>query len=105
MVHDGENIMIILSSPSGVGKTTFAKYFINHFNQKFKKKISSEINLTSSNDPRSYRQNSDKLLATGFKQKFKVDDAIDEIARKFRAGELADKEIFYNVKIMKKLFN
>ena len=52
-----------------------------------------------------YRQNSDKLLATGFKQKFKVDDAIDEIAQKFRAGELADKEIFYNVKIMKKLFN
>jgi guanylate kinase len=25
MSHDGENIMVILSSPSGVGKTTLTK--------------------------------------------------------------------------------
>jgi len=25
MIHDGENIMVILSSPSGVGKTTLTK--------------------------------------------------------------------------------
>ena len=30
---------IFLEGELGVGKTTFAKYFINHFNQKFKKKI------------------------------------------------------------------
>ena len=33
MKHDGENIMVILSSPSGVGKTTLTKKFnknINH---------------------------------------------------------------------------
>ena len=33
MTHDVENIMIILSSPSGVGKTTLTKKFnknINH---------------------------------------------------------------------------
>ena len=28
---------IFLEGELGVGKTTFAKYFINHFNQKFKK--------------------------------------------------------------------
>ena len=27
MSHDGENIMVILSSPSGVGKTTLTKKF------------------------------------------------------------------------------
>ena len=35
MKHDGENIMVILSSPSGVGKTTLTKKFsknINHSN-------------------------------------------------------------------------
>ena len=26
-MHDGENIMVILSSPSGVGKTTLTKKF------------------------------------------------------------------------------
>mgnify|MGYP006224398387 FL=1 len=30
---------IFLEGELGVGKTTFAKYFINHFNQKFKNKI------------------------------------------------------------------
>ena len=27
MTHDGENIMVILSSPSGVGKTTLLKKY------------------------------------------------------------------------------
>ena len=30
---------IFLEGELGVGKTTFAKYFINHFHQKFKKKL------------------------------------------------------------------
>ena len=47
-----------------------------------------EIVVTESNDPRSYRVNSDKLLATGFKPKKTVEDAIREIIEKHRAGEL-----------------
>ena len=38
MSHDGENIMVILSSPSGVGKTTLTKKFnknINHLKFQF----------------------------------------------------------------------
>ena len=30
--HDGENIMVILSSPSGVGKTTLTKKFNKNIN-------------------------------------------------------------------------
>ena len=47
MDHDGENIMVILSSPSGVGKTTFQKKFTkisNHFNYQY---------LTTTRTPRS----------------------------------------------------
>ena len=33
-----------------------------------KEKIDTEIHITESNDPRSYRQNSDKLLSTNFIQ-------------------------------------
>lgn len=61
-----------------------------------------EIVITESNDPRSYRVNSDKLLATGFKPKKTVEDAIREIIEKYNAGILKDEEHFYNLKWMQK---
>ena len=63
----------------------------------------SDIIVTKSNDPRSYRQNSDKLIATGFKQNYSVENAIDEIIEKYNSGELEDKDIYYNIKMMKKI--
>ena len=68
-----------------------------------KEEVDCEINVQPSNDPRSYRQNSDKLLSTGFVQKFKVIDAILEIKKAFETGTLADSENFYTIKTMKKL--
>jgi len=62
--------------------------------------VPAEIIVTPSNDPRSYRINSDKLLATGFKPKKTIDDAIREIIEKYRAGELKDENRFYNLKWM-----
>ena len=59
-----------------------------------------EITVTASNDPRSYRINSDKLLATGFKPKKTVSDAISEIIEKYRAGELLDENHYYNLRWM-----
>ena len=38
MTHDGKNIMVILSSPSGVGKTTLTKKYnknTNHLKSQF----------------------------------------------------------------------
>jgi nucleoside-diphosphate-sugar epimerase len=61
-----------------------------------------EIEITSSNDPRSYRINSDRLLATGFRPKKTVDDAIREIIERYRAGELRDEDRFYNLRWMEK---
>ena len=66
-------------------------------------KIPSKISITSSNDPRSYRQNSDKLIGTGFSQNYTIENAIDEIIEKFRSGALTDKDIYYNIKMMKKI--
>ena len=43
------------------------------------KKTNSIIKILKSNDPRSYRQNSSKLLKLGFKKKFSVESAIDEM--------------------------
>jgi len=64
------------------------------------KYIPVEIEVTESNDPRSYRVNSDKLLATGFKPKKKVEDAICEIIEKVKGGVLKDENRFYNLKWM-----
>ncbi len=61
-----------------------------------------EIVVTASNDPRSYRVNSDKLLATGFKPKKTVEHAVQEIIENYRSGVLKDEERFYNLKWMQK---
>lgn len=62
--------------------------------------VPAEIIVTPSNDPRSYRINSDKLLATGFRPKKTVDDAIKEIVGMYRQGVLKDEERWYNLKWM-----
>ena len=64
------------------------------------KHVPVEIVVTESNDPRSYRVNSDKLLATGYKPKKTVEDAVVEIIAKYRAGDLKDEDRFYNLKWM-----
>ena len=68
-------------------------------------KITCEIIVKESNDNRSYRQNSDKIASTGFDQKFFVEDAIKEIIEFYENGILTDKEEFYNIRMMKKLFS
>lgn len=67
--------------------------------------IPAEIIITESNDPRSYRLNSDKLEGTGFKRKYTVVDAIKEIMDAYRSGKLRDEDIWYNIKTMKKIKN
>lgn len=65
--------------------------------------IPAEIIVSESNDPRSYRLNADKLLSTGFKPRFKVVDAIQEIIEAFNSGRLKDVDGCYNIRTMKQL--
>jgi nucleoside-diphosphate-sugar epimerase len=62
--------------------------------------VPAKITVTASNDPRSYRVNSDKLLATGFKPKKTVNDAIGEIVALYNQGKLKNEDRFYNLKWM-----
>ena len=55
------------------------------------------------NDRRSYRQNSDKLLSTGFKKKHSVTDAIKELKEMYINKKFTESEKCYTVKWMKKL--
>lgn len=64
--------------------------------------VPAEVVVTESNDPRSYRVNSNRLLATGYHPKKTVEDAIREIIEKFRSGELKDEPHFHNLHWMQK---
>ena len=89
---------------SGLYNAGFENISILDIAKKVQLKVPCEIKITSSNDPRSYKQNSDKLIATGFEQKYSVDDAIDEIIDKFKKGEISENDINHNIKTMKKIF-
>ena len=59
-----------------------------------------KIVVKPSNDPRSYRVNSNKILAAGFNPKKSVKTAIDEIGVAFKAGALKDEDRYYNLRWM-----
>ncbi len=89
--------------PSGCYNAGFENISILEIANRVKKKVPAEIVVSSSNDPRSYRQNSDKLLATGFKPQYSIDDAMDEIIEKYRSGDLVETDRCYTVRWMKHL--
>lgn len=89
---------------TGVFNAGFENISILDIAERVKQNVATEITVTpNDSDPRSYRLNSDKLLATGFKPKKTVNDAIQELMVQFNAGVLVDKEDFYNIRTMKKM--
>jgi nucleoside-diphosphate-sugar epimerase len=87
--------------PSGAYNAGFENVSILDIAERVKQKIPAEIVISESNDPRSYRQNSDKLLASGFLQKHTIGDAIDEISSKYQSGDLLESDQCYTVRWMK----
>ena len=85
----------------GIYNAGFENISILELGKKIQSKIDCEIEIIESNDPRSYRQCSDKLLETGFEQKFEVDNAIDQISDAFYNNNLVDDDSCYTVKWMK----
>ena len=62
-----------------------------------------EIKISPSNDPRSYRQCSDKLLKLGFVPEKNVEDAIDEIILSYNQNFLNTDSSCYTVNRMREL--
>ena len=88
---------------SGCYNAGFENISILDIAETVRKYVDCEIKITESNDPRSYRQDSKKLLETGFSPKYKVENAIKEIIQKYRDGQLVEDERFHTVKWMKKI--
>jgi len=65
--------------------------------------VPAEVIVTPSNDPRSYRLDSAKIVATGFRSRHGVDDAIREMSEAVASGRLVDEDRCYNVKWMNRV--
>jgi nucleoside-diphosphate-sugar epimerase len=89
----------------GIYNAGFENLSILEIAERASVKIPSEIVISESNDPRSYRLNSNKLLATGYKQEFTVDDAMEEVITAFRDSNLKEEDQFYNIRTMKTIFD
>lgn len=87
---------------TGVYNAGFENISIMEIAKLVAKYIPVEIVVTKSNDPRSYRINSQKLLDTGYKPKKRVEDAIREIIEQYNVGILKDEDHFYNLRWMEK---
>ncbi|MBL9206552.1 MAG: SDR family oxidoreductase [Opitutaceae bacterium] len=89
----------------GIFNAGFENISILDIAQRVTKHVPADVVVTPSNDPRSYRLSSKKLLATGFVQRHSVEDGIQEVIAAQRDGRLKDDERCYNIKTMKKLAN
>ena len=89
--------------PSGCYNAGFENISILEIAERVTERIPAEIVVSESNDPRSYRQNSDKLQATGFLPKYSVATAIEEVIGKYHSGDLVDQDQCYTVRWMKHL--
>lgn len=94
--------LFLLDHPehAGVYNAGFENISILDIARLVAKYVPAEIVVTPSNDPRSYRVNSDRLLAAGFRPKKSVEDAIKELIGMHAQGRLKDDDRCYNLKWM-----
>jgi len=85
----------------GIYNAGFQNYSIMEIAKIVTSIIPAEIEVTDAQDIRSYRLNSDKLLATGFQPLKLVDDGIRDIVDRYRTGDIDISDRAYNIKWMK----
>ena len=81
----------------------FENLSIINMAEKIKKTLNlkSKILIKPSNDPRSYRQNSDRILKKGFKPKKNIADAIFEIKNKFDEKKIKKEIKYFRINTLK----
>jgi nucleoside-diphosphate-sugar epimerase len=90
------------NSLAGIYNAGFENISIMDIAKKVNEFLPCEITVTESNDSRSYRLNSDKLLSTGFEQKYGYEDGIKDVSNAYDFNLLSGSDNFYNIKTMKK---
>lgn len=89
---------------AGIYNAGFENLSLIQIAKMIKKYIPTQVKiLKKSNDPRSYRQNSSKLIRAGFKREFSVKDAIKELVKELKINNFKNNLDFYRIKKMKKI--
>lgn len=108
-IHVGDMVRVydhMLRNPEktqGVYNAGFENKSIMEIAELAAKHTGAEIKVTESNDPRSYRLSSKKLLDTGFQPEYGIEDAVKEVMTLYKDGTLKNIDDFYNLKVMKRL--
>jgi nucleoside-diphosphate-sugar epimerase len=94
--------LFLLDHPehTGVFNAGFENISILDIARMVQSHVDANVIVKESNDPRSYRVNSDRLLATGFRPKKTVEDAVKEMVGLYRQGALKDEDRSYNLRWM-----
>jgi nucleoside-diphosphate-sugar epimerase len=85
---------------AGTYNAGFVNISVLEIAEAIRQEVDARVTVKPSNDPRSYRVNSDRLLATGFRPSRSVRQAIREMVAAYREGRLVDEPVCYNVKWM-----
>ena len=88
---------------TGIYNAGFENITILELANKINKHITTKVCIEESNDPRSYRQNSDKLASTGFTSKYNIEEGIKDVINAYNTRGLKDEEKHYNLKAMQKV--
>jgi nucleoside-diphosphate-sugar epimerase len=91
------------SAMAGIYNAGFENLSIMDIARRVTERVPAEISVSPSNDPRSYRLSSRKLLATGFAPGFTVEDGITEVIEAYRHGLLPPEDECHNLRVMKNL--
>jgi len=86
---------------AGVYNAGFENLSILDIARQVAARVPADVRILPSNDPRSYRQCSDRLVAAGFAPTRTVATAVDELAAGYASGQLRDEPWTHNVSWMK----
>ena len=95
--------LLSIKPVSGSYNAGFENLLVSEIANMVASKLGVEIEIKDSNDPRSYRQDSSKLLSTGFVPRFKTLDAINQISEALENGTITDNERWHTVNWMKQI--
>jgi len=89
--------------PSGAYNAGFENISIASLAAMVAEETGATIEITETNDPRSYRQDSTKLLQTGFEPKRDVHKAILDVIAAYKSGQIQERDEWLTVRWMTQL--